>query len=190
MTETTMARIAIIGDGPAGLSAALFLAKNGQQVQVYGKDETAMHYAMLHNYLGVDDVTGSDFQAKARQQVEGHGAELIDDEVTELSADGDTFRLTTADGRSESADYLVLAAARPGAKLATQLGIEAPKEGIPTDGEQRTSVDRVYAAGRIARQHRSQAIISAGAGAVAALDILSREAGEEVHDWDSPPSED
>jgi thioredoxin reductase (NADPH) len=51
-------------------------------------------------------------------------------------------------------------------------------------------VDRVYAAGRIARQHRSQAIISAGAGAVAALDILSREAGEEVHDWDSPPSED
>jgi thioredoxin reductase (NADPH) len=185
-----MARIAIIGDGPAGLSAALFLAKNGQQVQVFGKDESAMHYALLHNYLGIDEITGSEFQARARRQVEQHGATLIDDEVTELSLDGDTFRLTTtAADRTESADYLVLAAARPGAKLATQLGIEAPKDGIPTDGEQLTSMDRVYAVGRIARQHRSQAIISAGAGAVAALDILSREAGEEVTDWDSPPSD-
>jgi thioredoxin reductase (NADPH) len=38
----------------------------------------------------------------------------------------------------------------------------------------------------VARPDRSQAIISAGAGAVAALDILSREAGRDVHDWDSP----
>lgn len=185
-----MARIAIIGDGPAGLSAALFLAKNDQDVDVYGKDETAMHYAMLYNYLGIDEMTGSEFQAKARSQVERHGATLIDDEVTELSKDGDTFRVATAEGRSGSADYLVLATARPGVELAEQLGIEAPKEGIPTDPEQLTSVPRVYAVGRIARQHRSQAIISAGAGAVAALDILSRETGKEFADWDSPSSED
>jgi thioredoxin reductase len=47
----------------------------------------------------------------------------------------------------------------------------------------------VYVVGRLARPNRSQAIISAGAGAAAALDILSREAGEDVHDWDSPPKD-
>jgi hypothetical protein len=36
---------------------------------------------------------------------------------------------------------------------------------------------------------RSQAIISAGDGARAALDILSREAGKDVRDWDSPPKD-
>lgn len=184
-----MARIAIIGDGPAGLSAALFLAKNGHDATVFGKDETAMHYALLHNYLGIEAITGSEFQANARAQVERHGATLVDAEVTELTAEGAGFRLTTAEGGSDSADYLVLAAARPGARLAAQLGVETPKTGIPTDQQQLTSVDRVYAVGRIARQNRSQAIISAGAGAVAALDILSREAGDDVADWDTPPDE-
>ena len=51
-------------------------------------------------------------------------------------------------------------------------------------------MDRVYVVGRSARPKRSQAIISAGAGAAAALDVLSREAGEDVQDWDSPPKED
>jgi hypothetical protein len=41
--------------------------------------------------------------------------------------------------------------------------------------------------GRSARPGRSQAIISAGDGARAALDILAREAGKDVQDWDRPP---
>jgi thioredoxin reductase (NADPH) len=39
------------------------------------------------------------------------------------------------------------------------------------------------------RPKRSQAIISAGAGAVAALDILAREEGKDIQDWDTPPKE-
>jgi thioredoxin reductase len=45
----------------------------------------------------------------------------------------------------------------------------------------------VYAVGRLARPGRSQAIISAGDGAAAAIDILSRVKGEDFADWDSPP---
>lgn len=184
-----MATIAVIGDGPAGLSAALFLAKNDQDVTVYGQDETAMHYALLKNYLGIDEITGTDFQERARAQVERFGASLVDDQVTEVAGDGEGFTVTTEGGREDAADYLVLAPAKKGSALAGQLGIESSSEGVEVDTEYRTGVDRVYAVGRLARPDRSQAIVSAGAGAVAALDILSRETGKDFHDWDSPDDE-
>jgi thioredoxin reductase (NADPH) len=184
-----MATVAVIGDGPAGLSAALLLAKNGQRVTVYGQDETAMHYALLHNYLGIDEIAGTEFQERARAQATGHGADLVDDRVTEIRADGGTFVVVTEGGREDAAEYVVLAAAKKGSALATSLGIDASGDGVDVDTEYRTPVDRVYAVGRLARPNRSQAIISAGAGAVAALDILSREAGEDVTDWDSPPKD-
>jgi thioredoxin reductase len=56
-----VARIIIVGDGPGGLSAALFLAKNGHTVTVYGQDKTAMHYAHISNYLGIPEIAGSEF---------------------------------------------------------------------------------------------------------------------------------
>lgn len=181
-----MVSIAVIGDGPAGLSAALFLAKQDHDVTVFGQDGTAMHWAELHNYLGIDEIHGSAFQERARAQVTGFGAELRDAEVTNLSSDDDGVTVTTADDASTTVDYVVLAAAKQGGALAEQLGIAAGRDGVEVDGEYRTSVDRVYAVGRLVRPSRSQAIISAGAGATAALDILSREAGEDVKDWDSP----
>ena len=64
----------IIGDGPGGLSAALFLAKNGVDTTVLGKDNTAMHYAELHNYLGIPMIGGTEFQQVARGQVKDKGA--------------------------------------------------------------------------------------------------------------------
>ena len=75
-----------------------------------------------------------------------------------------------------------------GPRLSKQLGLEFDdKRGIAADRNARTSVDRVYVVGRSARPGRSQAIISAGDGAAAAIDILSRERGEDVLDWDEPP---
>ncbi len=181
-----MTTIAVIGDGPAGLSAALFLAKNGAEVTVYGGDETAMHHALLRNYLGIEERSGSEFQRHARTQVAGYGATLLDDEVAAIRQAGGRFVVTTGAGREDTVDYVVLAAAKKGSALAEPLGVPSSSDGVEVDGEYRTVVDRVYAVGRLARPARSQAIISAGAGAVAALDILSREAGEDVTDWDSP----
>lgn len=181
------ARVIVVGDGPGGLSAALFLAKNGLGAVVYGQDATAMHYAQLHNYLGTPDLGGTDFQAVARQQAAEQGADLRDDEVTGVRRKDAGFVVTTAGGASEDADYLVLAGGKAMGRLAEQLDAEVAGVGVVVDREQRTSVDRCYAVGRSARPDRSQAIISAGTGAVAALDILSREAGRDVTDWDSPP---
>ena len=180
-----MARIIIVGDGPGGLSAALFLAKAGQDVTVFGMDRTGMNYAYLYNYPGVPEISGTDFQQVARAQVEGFGARIVAAQVEEITVDGDGFVVSSNGDRR--GDYLVLAeGGKP--RLATALGLERDASGaVSVDRNCRTSMDRVYAVGRSTRPARVQAIISAGDGAAAALDILSSEAGRDVRDWDTPP---
>ena len=182
-----MTRVTIVGDGPGGLSAALFLAKNGHEVKVYGQDETAMNYAYLHNYLGIPEIDGTRFQEIAKEQVRSQGAEIIDEKVESVSADG-PFKVTTESGSSDS-DYLILTEGKS-PDLARSLGLSTDEDGaIVVDENYQSSIDRIYVLGRSVRPKRSQAIISAGAGAVAALDILAREEGKDVQDWDTPPKE-
>lgn len=184
-----MANTIVVGDGPGGLSAALFLAKNGHDVTVFGQDQTAMNYAELHNYLGIPAISGTEFQTIARSQVEAVGGSIVDSEVTAVSQEGDGYEVTSADGSTARADYIIMNEGR-NPQLATSLGVAVDDEGaIVVDRHGLSSVARVYVVGRSVRPTRSQAIITAGAGAAAALDILSREAGEDVQDWDSPPKE-
>ena len=42
-----MASIVVVGDGPGGLSAALFLARANNSVVVFGTDNTAVSYTHL-----------------------------------------------------------------------------------------------------------------------------------------------
>ena len=179
-----MADVIIVGDGPAGLGAALFLAKKKMEVLVFGRNQTLMHKAMLYNYLGIPKMTGTEFQKEAREQVIGMGAEIVDAEVAEAEKVEEGFSVTTSDGRRYSARYLILATG-PNAELAERLGASRGKDGIEVDRNGRTSVERLYAVGWSTRARKIEAIISAGDGAAAALDILSEEAGEEIHDFDA-----
>ena len=117
-----MAAIAIIGDGPGGLSAALFIARAGHEVTVYGSDETVMHYAFLNNYLGIPAISGTDFQVSARQQVLNAGATLSNERVTEVVVTGDQIEVTTEAG-TNSADFVVLGEGKQ-MPLADALGIQ------------------------------------------------------------------
>ena len=181
-----MARVIVVGDGPAGLSAALFLARSEHDVTVYAQDETAMHYALVHNYLGIDEIGGTEFQQRAREQVTAEGAALVERAVEGLANDDDGFVVTLEDGDEDRADYVVLAGGKASQRLADAVGAERADGRIVIDVQYATTVDGLYAVGRLARPNRSQAIISAGAGGTAALDILAREAGRDVTDWDSP----
>jgi thioredoxin reductase (NADPH) len=182
-----MPDVIVIGDGPGGLSAALFLARGGKDVVVFGQDKTAMHWALLHNYLGLPEIHGSEFQKTARQQVAGHGGKLRDERVETIARDGDTFTVTTEGGEALSAKYVVLSEGKS-PRLSSMLGLSHdPATGVRTDRNGASDVPGVYVVGRLARPGRSQAIISAGDGAAAAIDILSREKGEDVTDWESPP---
>jgi thioredoxin reductase (NADPH) len=181
-----MPEVIIVGDGPGGLSAALFLAKNKVDVVVFGSDKTAMHYAQLRNYLGIRDIHGSELQKTAREQVTGFGGRLREERVTEIARAGSNWGITLESGERLTARYLILSEGKAPV-LAKQVGLVFDEAtGIATDKNARTEIG-VYVVGRSARPGRSQAIISAGDGAAAAIDILSREKGESFVDWDEPP---
>lgn len=179
----------VIGDGPGGLSAALFLAKNGLKVRVYGQDKTAMHWALLRNYLGLSEIHGSEFQKIARQQVEAMGATLVDARVEHVAKTDGGVEATLEGGAKVQARFLILSEGKS-PRLAKELGLAfEPSGAVRVDINGKTSMEGVYAVGRLVRPERSQAIISAGDGAAAAVDILSTLRGESVQDWDSPPEQ-
>ena len=182
-----MPHVIVIGDGPGGLSAALFLAKNKLDVVVIGEDKTAMHWALLKNYLGIPEQTGADFQRVAREQVAAVGGVIKGAQVEAVEKDAGGWRAKLEGGETIVAKYLILSEGKI-PRIAKKIGLSFDEStGIATDRNARTTLDDVYVVGRSARPGRSQAIISAGDGAAAAIDILSREQGKDVVDWDEPP---
>jgi thioredoxin reductase len=183
--EPNMADVAVIGGGPAGLSAALFTAKNGLDTVVFDTDETWMHKAHMYNYLGIEEIGGTEFMEVARGQVDDFGADRHQAEVTAVEETEAGFSLRTQDG-GYNADYVVIAAG-DSVELAEGLGCDVNEDGtVVTDDDNETTVDDAYAAGRMISGQKMEAVISAGDGAAAALDILSKEAGEPFHDFDTP----
>jgi thioredoxin reductase len=180
-----MTHVAVVGGGPAGLSAALFTAKNDLETTVFDTDKTWMHKAHLFNYLGIESEDGTALVEDARQQVAGFGADLREAEVTGVSESDGGFAVTTED-EEVAADYVVLATGTD-RSLAEDLGATFTDENVvDVEVDMETSVQDVYATGAMVRAEEWQAIISAGDGAAAALHILSKEKGEHFHDFDVP----
>lgn len=183
-----MTDVAVIGGGPAGLSAALFTGKNGLDTVVFDTDETWMHKAHLFNYLGIEGIGGSEFMEVAREQVDDFGVDRRQGtEVTEVeqSGGGDGFTVTTEEDEHE-ARYVVFATGTD-TDLAENLGCDLTDEGlVDVNLSMETSVEDAYATGALIRNQEWQAVISAGDGGAAALDILSAEKGEHFHDFDTP----
>jgi len=183
MSETEPS-VCVIGGGPAGLSAALFTQKNGLATMVFDTDKTWMHKAHLFNYLGVGSVDGSAFMETARKQVDSFGVERKQTEVTAVSETDDGFTIETDEGEYTS-PYVIFATGT-NRKLAKNLGCEFDGDVVDVGVTMETSVDNAYATGAMVRTEEWQAIIAAGDGAAAALNILSTEKGDRFHDFDVP----
>lgn len=181
-----MGDVAIVGGGPAGLSAAQFAAKNDLETVVFDTGDSWMNRAHLFNYPAVRSISGQEFIHVAKDQAADRGADVREgEEVTAIEASENGFALTTDAGDYE-ADYVVLATGAD-TELAEDLGCDFTDEGVvDVNVDMQTSVDGVYATGAMGRDTKWQAVIAAGDGAAAVLDILSTEKGEYYHDFDVP----
>ncbi|WP_423751139.1 FAD-dependent oxidoreductase [Salinirarus marinus] len=181
-----MADVLVVGGGPAGLSAALFAGKNGLDVTVFDTDKTWMHKAHLFNYPGIGSIDGSNYLSVLREQVDDFGVDRQQGVAVDgVESTGDGFTVATEEGEFDG-DYLVLATGA-NRDLAEGLGCELTDEGIvDVDVTMETSVEDAYATGAMVRAEEWQAVISAGDGAAAALNVLSKEKGEHYHDFDVP----
>ena len=180
-----MPSVTIVGGGPAGLSAALFTQKNGVDATVFDTDGTWMHKAHLFNYPGIGSQDGSAYLETLRSQVDSFGVERRQGEnVTGVEATDAGFTVSTEGGEYES-DYVVLATGAS-RDLAEDLGCAFDGDVVDVDVTMETSVDNAYATGAMVRAEEWQAVISAGDGAAAGLNILTKEKGEHFHDFDTP----
>lgn len=101
----------VVGGGPAGLSAAYWLARYRRRVRVYdagggGRNRAAL---VLHGYPGLEDASPEELRRRIRVQAAGAGAELCDGRVVDVQGERDAFRVATEDGDVVHARRVVLA---------------------------------------------------------------------------------
>ena len=85
-----MQDVVIIGSGPAGLSAALYMLRGGFSTTVIGKDNGALEKAeKIENYFGLErPLSGHELIENGRTQVQRLGGTLLQDEVVGISWNG------------------------------------------------------------------------------------------------------
>lgn len=104
--------IIIIGAAPAGLTAALYGARQGNSVLVIEKDEPggqAIKTNIIENYPGTSsDSSGSDIISAMVKQAEEFGAEIVKDEVVSVELK-DTIKTITGKEKEYKAKAVIIA---------------------------------------------------------------------------------
>lgn len=104
-----MTKLIIIGDGPAGASAALYALRGNIDTTVISKGYGALEKAhAIENYYGLaTPLPGKELHDLGVSQVRKLGADIVSKEVVGISFDG-KFKILTAD-EEFSADALIIA---------------------------------------------------------------------------------
>ena len=105
-----MKELVIIGQGPAGISAALYAVRGGASVTVVAKDGGALAKAdKIQNYYGfADGVSAKELIADGIAQAKNLGVKFIEAEVCGVEFGTDGFEVKTTD-RTIAAGALVIA---------------------------------------------------------------------------------
>ena len=99
----------VIGGGPAGLLAAVYLGRYRRSVQVIDAGESrAAKIPESHNYPGFFGIAGPELLRRLTAQARQYGAELVSGRVTSLRKEGDTF-VASSSGSGVNARFILLA---------------------------------------------------------------------------------
>jgi thioredoxin reductase (NADPH) len=112
--RNTLYDLIVIGSGPAGLTAALYAAREGIDTLVIergGVGGQAGITERLDNFPGLPEgISGSEFADRLRQQAERFGVEILQaQEVTEVSLDDQYRCVKTSDGKEYGCWAVLLA---------------------------------------------------------------------------------
>lgn len=99
--------VIIIGSGPAGISAAIYLKRAKKNILIVSNGKSALQKAhKIENYYGIENISGEELHKVGIKQVERLGVPIEKDEVINISFDRH-FIVTTVNREFEAKKVII-----------------------------------------------------------------------------------